>query len=511
MQRTLRTLNSPGEILFRIFIIAVIAMGIVLRASKYLPGWSMRGDELAVTRNLISRSALDLVTRPLDDEQAAPFGFLLLSKTVMTLFGRSEYVLRIISFISGCASLVLMYRLLAKTCDRYGTLFALTAFALSYYLIYYSAELKQYASDVLICIILALFFHNHISRETNARDFWQLGVAGALGICFSHPAIFVVIAIGCTLVIHYRRERKKLLWVSIVGFIWAGLFLLIYLILLRKQTGSEYLITFWRNLQSFMPMPPWKDPAWFPGALMYLFSTLSGLAQVMYFVVPLYLYGLWMFFKEKRWQWITFTSITILLNMVVSGFEKFPFHGRLIIYLLPLVFLVFGKGLDELVRQFSNRNLANAVYAALFILLLSPSVNTINNFLFTHSYLQDDIKPVLIFLEENQQSGDLVYLYHYINRQFEYYAPSYNLQGLVTISGEDHSRNGKKYQDELSSLPQGQRIWFLFSFVGETRIDKGRKMNEREYILDYLGEHGSLVTEFYSTNKASSAHLYILK
>lgn len=86
----------------------------------------MRGDELVVTLNLINRSALELITKPLDSEQAAPIGFLLLEKLLLTLF------------------------------------------------------------------------HNHLIRETTKKDFLELGAFGALAICLSHPALFIVIATANT-------------------------------------------------------------------------------------------------------------------------------------------------------------------------------------------------------------------------------------------------------------------------------------------------------------------------
>ncbi|RPJ18556.1 MAG: hypothetical protein EHM33_31830, partial [Chloroflexi bacterium] len=257
--------------------IAIIVFGIILRASKYLPAFSMRGDELAVTQNLISRSAMDLMTRPLDYEQAAPFGFVLFTKALLTLFGPSEYVLRLIAFAAGCLSLILIQNLLTKTGGRYGNLFALAAFAFGNYLIYYSAELKQYSSDVLLCLVLLLAFYRHLSKETNAKDFVLLTILGTLALCFSYPAIFVIAGIGITLLLHYWRDKQKLLWIILTGLIWAGTFLALYLLLLRHQTQDAYLITFWDNLLSFMPMPPWRDISWFPKALSGLFFVVAGL------------------------------------------------------------------------------------------------------------------------------------------------------------------------------------------------------------------------------------------
>jgi hypothetical protein len=497
---------------FLAIIFIIISFGMILRASKYLPGWSMRGDELSVTLNLLNRSAIDLATKPLDYEQVAPIGYLLTVKALISVFGPSEYVLRLTAFISGCLSLVLMYRLLNKTTGRYGILFSLLAFAFSYYLIYYSAELKQYSSDVLVSLVLALYFHRHISRETIQRDFWELGTVGTLAIIFSHPAIFMVIAMGSTLLIHYWKNKQKLIWITLVGMVWAGTFLIIYLMLLRHQTTSEYLITFWGNLNSYMPLRFWRNPSWFPDSMGHLFTNIGGLSMGMtYILIALYIYGLWLFWKEKTWQWAVVAVLPIGINMLVSGFEKFPFHGRLIMYLLPLVFVVFAKAVDGLTSLVHNKFAASLSFIALVIVLLRPALPTAKNFLFSKSYMEEDLKPVLSYIVKNSQSSDTLYLYHYASYQFSYYAPQYGFEGLNIVYGQDYSRNARKYQDELSSLPRGQRIWFLFTYVGDAIIKKNEKQNEREYIINYLSNNGSLVQEFYSTNDVSSAHLYILK
>jgi hypothetical protein len=512
MQHSSSSLNMQNGLVFRILIAAIILLGVILRASKYLPGWSMRGDELFVTLNLLNRSAFDLATKPLDYEQAAPFGFLLLVKTLIILLGQSEYVLRLVAFVSGCISLVLMYKLLSKTSGAYGTILGLLALASGFYAIYYSSELKQYSSDVLVCLVLLLVFHRHISRDTQKKDFWELGVVGALAICFSHPAIFVAIAIGATLLVHYWNDRRKLIWITIVGAVWAGIFLVIYLMLLRYQTTSNYLVGFWRDLNSYMPLRPWRNFSWFPSAIEHLFANIAGLSNgILIILIALYLYGLWMFWNEKQWQWIGVSILPIGINMIVSGFEKFPFHGRLIMYLIPLVLLVFAKAVDGLIAWIRNPMIANTVFIALSILLLQPALPTAQNFLITQTYLRDDLHPVLSYVQENRQGSDMAYLYHYVNGQFQYYASQYDLEDMTTVSGQNYSRNAKKYQDELSSLPRGQRIWFIFSFVGEARVNKNDKQSERDYILNYLKEQGMLLDEFYSTNDASSAHLFLLK
>ncbi len=241
----------------------------------------------------------------------------------MSLLGESEYVLRIVAFVAGCASLVLLYQLLSKTSGRYGILFALLACACSYYLVYYSAELKQYSSDVLVSLILALFFYKHVSQPTTPKDFWMFGFVGVAALCFSHPAVFVLIGMGITLLIHFWKDRQRLLWTLLMGAVWGAVFLVIYLVLLRYQTTSDYLITFWRNLNSFMPIPPWRDVLWFPYSLEHLFTSIGGLSSGMILILlPLYLYGLWAFWKDGKWQWSLAGIIPIGINMIVSGLRS---------------------------------------------------------------------------------------------------------------------------------------------------------------------------------------------
>gem|GEM_PF-1960730 len=509
----MNTLLTPSlqSRLFQILMIFMIAFGILLRASKYLPAWSLRGDELAVTLNLLNRSAFELTTKPLDSEQAAPFGFVLLVKSLMTIFGSSEYVLRLTAFAAGCISLILIQNLLTKLGGRYGNIFALAAFAFSGYLIYYSAELKPYSTDVLLTLILLLAFYQHVSKETAAKDFLKLALLGILALCFSYPALFVIGGIGLSLFLHYGRDKRKLLWITLTGISWIATFLALYFFLLRSQTQDSYLITFWKNLLSFMPMPPWRNLSWFPKALAGLFFVVAGLSSSLILVIPISLLGLWGFWREKKWQWALVLTIPIALNILASGFQKYPFHGRLILYLLPLIFIGLGKGMDVLIRSIRHPVFANVAYAALVILILNPVIPTTQSYLFTHSYLNEDLKPVLSFMQENKQDNDLVYLYHFVGPEYSYYAPAYDVENLRYVRGQNYARNAKKYRAELSTLPRGQRIWFVFSFVIEGKVRKGERQDEREYMLNYLKENGTLLKEFYATNNASSVHLFILE
>lgn len=512
MQQTSSSFRDQTNVFFYILVISIIMVGVILRASKYLPAWSMRGDELAVTENLIKKSWGELMTKPLDSNQAAPVGFLLLEKLLVSAFGPLDYILRLPAMLAGCIALILLYSLLHRMGESHGTVFALLALAFGSFPIYYSSELKQYSTDVLIALLLLVLVYGHLHKETKARDFLKLGVLGALAICFSHPAIFMLAVIGPILLVHHWYDSQKRWWTLLAGATWVFVFLILYWILLRHQTASEYLVTFWGNLQSYMPLRPWRNPAWFPNAWGHLLVNIAGFPRAAVLLLSvIYVVGVGSLLKARKWQWAAILVLPIAVNMIVSGFQKFPFHGRLILYLVPLVLVVLAIGIGALVRMIPNRMAANLVFAGIAAFSVSSAVSTANSYLITREYVVDDMKPVLAYMRDHAEKGDLAYLYHYAASGYAYYAPSYELGSIKTVRGKNHSQRAKRYDEELAALPRGQRIWFVFSFVYKTKVGKDNKMDERDYILSYLRENGTLVEESYSTNQASSTHLFILK
>ena len=56
--------------------------------------------------------------RPLDDDQGAPVGFLVLERLVVRLLGPTELALRLVPFLASIATLVLVYRFCRAHLDR---------------------------------------------------------------------------------------------------------------------------------------------------------------------------------------------------------------------------------------------------------------------------------------------------------------------------------------------------------------------------------------------------------
>ena len=66
----------------------IIGFGILIRLIQYLYNRSLWADEAVLALNIVNRSYLELL-QPLDYDQAAPIGFLLVEKLAVQLFGNN--------------------------------------------------------------------------------------------------------------------------------------------------------------------------------------------------------------------------------------------------------------------------------------------------------------------------------------------------------------------------------------------------------------------------------------
>src|SRR5215207_10136870 len=178
----------------------LILLGAVLRLRQYLIGRSLWSDEAMLALNIVDRSFAGMF-QPLDYDQGAPIGFLLVEKMVNSVLGKDVLALRVFPLLVGLIALWLFYLLLKRITSGAGLLIALTLFAFNPRLIYYSSEVKQYILDVAVTIVLLLLAAPVLQDSYRKRDFIWLMLGGLSGLWFSHPALFVLAGIGLTLAI----------------------------------------------------------------------------------------------------------------------------------------------------------------------------------------------------------------------------------------------------------------------------------------------------------------------
>jgi len=520
MQSTFRKFFQSFS-LERAVIVALILLGVALRLRQYLALRSLWLDEAMLALNIVGRSFSGLL-KPLDYNQGGPVGFLLLEKLVVNLLGNSELTLRLIPLLAGCASLLLFALLLRQALGKTGTFTALALFAAGAPSVYYASEVKQYASDVFIALLLlwlagkSIIHEEHEVHEENLKSFsfvflrdlrgkkLFLTLAGALAVWCSHPALFVLTSIGATLLLRdaVRKDTRQLKGTLAMLAVWAASFVALYFVSLRGLAANAYLLDYWAAY--FMPLPPWADVAWFPGALQGALENPVGLGVFWLLPAALMLIGLVALLRRKQWLG-ALLALTLLAALAASGLREYPFAGRMILFAAPIFLALIGAGVETVAGWFRRPrwlgNLVAVVIAA--FLLYQPLVTAAQNF--ASPKYSEHIRPAMAYLQANRKPGDALYIYYWAVPAFRYYAPFYGVAENDFSAGNDHENNPPALLAEIDRYKGQKRLWVLFSHVYE----KG-DYNEKDALLAHLDAIGVRKHEFIRPGTSVSLYLYDL-
>ena len=481
-----------------------VTLGVLLRIAQYAVNRSLWLDESYVALNLMHRTFRGLL-QPLDYHQGAPVGFLLTEKWILSILGTSEYGLRFLPLIAGVASVLLFCALAKSVLDRWAVVIATGLFALCPSLIYYSSEVKQYSSDATLAILLLVVLTAR--REWSGMRLALLALVGAVAIWFSHPSVFVLAGAGMTITADLvsRRDWRRLARFSPVFVVWTASLAVSYLAFLRRLSQDRSLLDYWTG--NFMPLPPRSvtDLKWFYDSFFDFFHgtvgmEFAGLAAFAFLVGSVALY-------RRSQQEFFFLISPGLLVLLASGLHKYPFGGRLALFLVPSALILIAAGAEEVRLQASESRVpVGGILAAL--LLLDPGVYVLHHFAKPHTLVQrpgimmpEEVRPVGAYLQTHRKPGDVLYLFHDAQTAYQYYAerqawPS-NDMVLGTASGADP----RDYAADLDRL-RGHRAWILVSHI------HGVDADEAKYIRFYLDSVGSPLETF--TAAGAAAYLYDL-
>lgn len=486
----------------RLLAVGILLAGIIFRIWQYAVNRSLWHDESALALNIIYRSFAGL-TQPLDYNQAAPLLFLFIQKTNITVMGHSEFALRLFPLMAGILSLFLMYKTAKAYLQGTAVYIALVLFCFSSALIYYSSENKQYSSDVMCTLILLLAAHPCLQENPKPENYILLIVAGLVAMWLSHPSVFVLTGIGFAVMARqvFRKKWHGLLWAGPAFLIWMVNLAFFYIIALRSTSANNILADYWNK--SFMPMPPWDNWGWFGNTLESIFQNPMGLS---FFTVSavLLLIGL-ISVLLRKWDIGIVLILTMMTTLVASGLQMYPFRGRLILFLVPIVFLLIVEGIDRIrsILENYNRFVASFTAAALALLLLAqPVVSAINGL--QNPNMREHIRPVVEYVSQNKRSTDIVYVYYGAKFAFKYYAPLYGFADSDYRVGVRARKEPEQYLKDIDTLRGTARVWVIFAHHYHRN-----QVDEKMYCLNYLNRIGKKIEEFSAPGAA--VYLYDLK
>jgi len=482
----------------------IMLLGFLLRLRQYLTGRSLWLDEAMLALNIVNRDFPGLF-QPLEYDQGAPIGFLLVEKIFTLFFGEHELVLRLFPFVVGVAALGLFYLLLRRTTSGVGLLIGLALFATGTDLIYFSTEVKQYILDVGTSIIMLYVAFPIFNGKGDKRQYAYLGLAGIVSIWFSHPALFVLAGIGATLFMQalYKRERPQIVTVSLLGITWLTNLGLLYLVSLQNLAQNRYLREYWQ--ENFIPVPPWSDWSWFGNFFSGLLQDQIGITVSAWLVLVILVLGFISLYTISK----TYTKsmlVIFLFASIASTLRLYPLGGRFSLFIVPMIILLIGQLLEALAQRLNvNWRLGMLVSSLVGVYLLyAPAATAIADFINPKYY--EHIRPSMVVLSENWQEGDELFVSNGAVPAFRFYAERYGLNNIPYQSSDaDDYLDPGNILSHIELLDGNPRVWVLISHVYEKN-----DFNEKDYLLDALNIIGNKKREFPSEGTSVYLFLYDL-
>jgi hypothetical protein len=368
---------------------AALVFGVFLRVVGYAENRELYRDEKSLLVNLVRLEVFDFHTR-LTENQLAPPGFLVLERMVVRLPVDRVMMARFFPLACGVASLFLFRAAARRFLLPYAVPIAVGLFAMSDWLVYYTAELKQCSCDLSLTLVALLLAAGrapgaastglHVSPPMTARRLVALGVFGAIGIWFSYPLAFVLAAVGSYLlaVAVIRRDARGVLGLVAVGLAWVASFGVCYVVSHGILSTDRFIWNWWDF--AFLRLPPrsmaeLRREFW---QLLNVFDSPSdvktpmGLVPTAMLALALSVAGAWS--MGRRWPGgLYLLTAPVIFVLAASVLHQYPFHGRLLIFLVPSVHMLVAEGAAVVSRPGGWRMVV--VVGAL--LLIQPAIDAL--------------------------------------------------------------------------------------------------------------------------------------
>ncbi|MEO0349676.1 MAG: glycosyltransferase family 39 protein [Cyanobacteria bacterium P01_A01_bin.15] len=453
---------------------AIVALGTLFRIVQYFNNRSLWVDEAKLSINIVERGFIELL-QPLDYGQSAAPGFLFLQKLSTSIVGNDEFGLRLIPLLSQLLSFYLLYSVGQQLISKRAVSLTLAFFAASYSILYFATEAKQYSTDILVALLvlkLICWLRGAVLRPSTLA---LASVAVSLLIWFSFPAAFVLAGVGTVLLIITWRQHKprQATLMLIPSVCWALSFLGLVYVVLNNTSNMGDLQASWGGRGSFMPFPPTSltDLGWFvdtffqfledPFYLPYFISPAARLGSFL-LMVGLLLGSISLVMRRPVSFFLLISPIVVTL--LASGLEQYPFKGRLILFLTPFFVFLFAEGIVVLSQFPLKGRFQNSLLVIFSGFILFQPYLTATKGLVRPVY-RHEMRPLMAYLQTHYQPDEHLYLYERSAEQFVFYSNQFGFSEDDYTMGRDVREFSTEvpYQPDLDAVARQGKVWFVFA------------------------------------------------
>ncbi|NDC78113.1 MAG: hypothetical protein EBZ67_09625 [Chitinophagia bacterium] len=462
-------------------------VGIAFASATWFSDRGLWLDEAALGLNLLERGHAGLL-RPLNDGQAAPLLYLQIAKLCAEVFGPSTLSMRLPSLLAFLLSVILFSGILRRSLETPAArIIAMSLLCFNLMLLRYSGELKQYMTEVLVCLWvtrLTLSFHKEGGTST-----WPLLLAGLMGILLSNTAAMVMAMAGCMMLLQWQLDGNVRVLRSALacGLCWLGALTGYYLLYAKGHPSQAYMLQYWERAGGFGPADPFGE-----ASLRYLSRKLLLMrnaknifhipvrwANLSLLLVPL---AVWLVGTERRNRWLLLLPLPLVLHLLLSYLRIYPFDIRMTLYLLPLTILAASYGLDRILLRCGLGGSLGA-WMALTACLWQAEV-------FRRGHLpirSEELRPVAQEVERRIRPGERLWLNPDARYAFRFYRATgaYGFAGNEVTEGiEPAPAAGEPYEAQVEALRSD--TWILLTHLREADVRR---------LLTGLSQRGLVVTD----------------
>ena len=470
----------------------IALFGAVVRARQYFSGRSLWVDEALVANDLAELSVFDSLTDRSPRSQLAPAGFWVVSH-VADAISSAEWMLRLFPFFAGLALLAVAVVYAVRWIEhRLARALLVGVIALSPSLIYYSAEVKQYGVEALLGMVAVFAVAERASLSRLAAV-----LLAFVMLAFSLPALLIVPVLGVLWFVTETRRRGADPAVRYLAAPGAAIFTAWALAFAWAQLAKPSIMQgFWAD--AFAPFPTsvsgiewWarntvglshltlsnlgvplhvEDPAWLTAGARLVAVALWGLVGV----------GGWRAVTALRQarrtdrgvpsavtKWFAVVPVTAVIGTsfaIAAMLEVYPFRGRLILVLVPLVAVAAAHGLDVLLSprpspgRVPQRLTESAAAAAAVVVALAAGLAAVT--LLVDPTDRWDVEPAIEWIAANADPDDTVVAYCFGDQQLRYYERHLDDAGLT----RDPCLTSLAVDPVIERAGDG-RLWFLHGHI----------------------------------------------
>ncbi len=447
---------SINNLWFYFFLFLIFILGIGLRIKLFILNPSLYHDETSLALNILNKNYMDFF-KVLDYGHVAPPIFMCLTKFITDIFSINDYTLRILPFIFSILSLPLFY-IVSKDIfkNKPVLLFINLAFILNQQLLYYSNIFKQYSSDVFFVLLTVVLF-NFLIKESSIFKQFLINLILALMLWISQPAFIFVCAGYFYLFFKSLKEKKlKKYLISIIPIILMSiLFLYWYFKFFTNTYNDEFMHRYWANdfmnIFNFFPL--------IIKYLKYIFQPIT------YLLMPFLLFIMGFFLSIKTQNlYIKILNLGLIFTIILSFCRIYPFHERLILYLIPVFLIICFLPLEK----FFDRK-----YSRIFIIILligtlfNQICTSINLFKLKTMIKLENPRGFIQYIYKNAKPEDIIFVNSPSKSEFLYYSHFYKIKNKVIFENDFlYNQNNAeiRLKNSVSNFKSGEKYWLFMPF-----------------------------------------------